>query len=493
MLKALKNITNITKTENGAVTNISTNSFCVDLFGRIGAMRHASEEDIVKAFLRAYAEDADAAMRILFFARDVRGGLGERRVFRCIIKYLAVFKPESIIKNIEYFGEYGRFDDLMVLMGTPCEKAMVSYIKSQLGADMKALEEGKTVSLMAKWLPSVNASNNDTVYQAKKLARKMGMRDAEYRKMLVALRNKIAIIENNLREKDYSFDYEKQPSKALFKYREAFLRNDSARYQSFIGKVNAGEATLHAGTLMPYEIVEPVIGYRYRGCFMKHLSKEEENTLNATWNSLPDFGGDENAIAVVDTSGSMYGYGNPMPAAVALSLGIYFAERNKGMFHNHFIEFSERPQLIEIKGETFADRLRYIASFNEIANTDIEAVFRVILEAAVKNNIHQSEMPAKIYLISDMEFDCCVENAELTNFENARKMYADAGYKLPDIIFWNVQSRNTQQPVKMNDSGVALVSGCTPNLFSFAASGELSPYRFMMDVIGSARYAKIAA
>jgi hypothetical protein len=202
---------------------------------------------------------------------------------------------------------------------------------------------------------------------------------------------------------------------------------------------------------------------------------------------------DENAIAVIDTSGSMYWGGKPTPASVALSLGIYFAERNKGAFKNHFIEFSARPQLIEIKGKTFADKLRYLASFNEVANTNIEAVFDLILRAAVNNKVPQSELPSKLYLISDMEFDMAVDNASATNFENAKAKFERAGYKLPDIVFWNVASRNKQQPVTKNDNGVVLVSGCTPRLFSMVASGEMNPLVFMMEVVESERYAKIVA
>ena len=182
-----------------------------------------------------------------------------------------------------------------------------------------------------------------------------------------------------------------------------------------------------------------------------------------------------------------------MPAAVALSLGLYFAEHNTGAFKNHFIEFSDNPQLIEIKGDTFADRLRYIASFNEIANTDLEAVFDVILNAAVLNNVAQEELPAALYIISDMEFDCCVKNADLTVFENAKEKFAAAGYKLPCVVFWNVASRNNQQPLTKNEQGAALVSGCTPRLFSMMAKGDISPYSFMTEVLSSERYAAISA
>jgi hypothetical protein len=280
----------------------------------------------------------------------------------------------------------------------------------------------------------------------------------------------------------------------MFKYRKAFHRNDGERYGEFLGKVSRGEAQLHAGTLMPYELVEPYLEYSwYSRSFMRDISEEEKNALNATWASLPAFANNENALAIIDTSGSMYGGGKPLPAAVALSLGLYFAEHNTGIFKNHFIEFSHRPQLIEVKGDTFADRLRYVASFNEIANTNLEAVFDLILNAAVRNKVPQEELPATLYLISDMEFDYCVQNADATNFANAKAKFAAYGYQLPKIVFWNVQSRNRQQPVTQNEQGVALVSGCTPRIFSMVSEGVLSPLGYMMEILSAERYEKIAA
>lgn len=489
MLQYLKEEANKVYTENGAVTNESSGDFCLDFFATVGAIRRESDSEIESRFVRAFTENKDIATKILFFARDIRGGLGERRVFRVILKWLANNEGETVRKNLPFIAEYGRYDDLLSLMGTPCEKEMLAVIKAQYDADIKAMEEEKKVSLLAKWLPSVNASNRETVVQAKKIAKYFSMNDATYRKSLVKLRAHIKIIENNLREKDYTFDYKKQPSKAMFKYRKAFIRNDEKRYNEFISKVQKGEVKLNASTLAPYELIEPFM----QGYSMRKLTKQEQASINATWNSLPDYGSDENAIAVIDTSGSMYYPGKPIPASVALSLGIYFAEHNKGYFNNHFIEFSARPQLIEIKGETFADKLRYLASFNEVANTNIEAVFGLILKAAVKNKLPQSELPAKLYLISDMEFDMAVDNAELSNFENAKAKFERFGYKLPDIVFWNVASRNKQQPITKNDTGVVLVSGCTPKLFSMVASGEMNPLVFMMEVVESERYAKIVA
>ena len=485
MLEYIKNEVNHTYTENGAVTHVTTCSDCLDLFATIGALRSSSEQEILNRFVRAYTEDPDLAMKTLFYARDVRGGLGERKVFRVCLRWLAQNAPNSAKKNIPYIAEFGRWDDLLTLVGTPCEGDALMCIKEQLESDLNAMDMGDDVSLLAKWLPSVNTSNAQTVAYAKRIARFLGMTDATYRKTLVKLRQRIRILENNLRTKDYTFDYSKQPSKAMFKYRKAFRRNDGDRYGAFLEQVSKGAAQLHTGTLAPYEIIKPF--------FCKKVGNQEANAINATWNAQEDFTGDENALVVIDDSGSMYAYGEPMPATVALSLGIYFAERNTGTFHNHFVTFSENPQLVEIKGKTILDKVRYCHQYSEVANTNIQRVFELILRAAVKNKVPQSEMPAALYIISDMEFDYCAKGADITNFEYAKKIFAEAGYQLPRVVFWNVQSRNTQQPVTMNEQGVALVSGCSPRIFSMVAGGNLSPMSYMLEVLSAQRYAKIAA
>ncbi len=493
MLNYLKQEANRTYTENGAVTNRSTGSELLDLFATVGALRRADEQEITDRFLRAWTEGKDLAMKLLFYARDVRGGLGERRVFRAVLRWLAVNEPKSLVKNLPMIAEYGRWDDAVTLLDSPVKAAVVDLLKEQLDKDQEALkQEDAPVSLLGKWLPSINAHNEETVRLGRLLAKELGLSEREYRKILSALRARIRILENNLREKDYSFDYAKQPSKAMFKYRKAFARNDRERYTEFLQRVQRGEATLHTGTLLPYELVDPYLGGNGRS-FLMPLTPEEAQTLNTTWAALEDFATDENALAIVDTSGSMYWSSSPKPASVALSLGLYFAERAKGPYRNHFIEFSAHPELIELKGETFVEKLRYISSFNEVANTNLEAVFELILSAAVKNNVSQEDLPQKLYIISDMEFDACVHNASATVFENARKRYAEHGYELPQLVFWNVQSRNCQQPVTMDDRGVALVSGCSPRIFSMAMDGVLDPYAFMLSVLNAERYAPICA
>ncbi len=481
MLEQLKNEANMTLTENGAMTYISTKSHCLDLFGAIGAIRRSPESDIIDRFIKAYAEDRDLALKTLFFARDAREGLGERRVFRVILNYLAKTEPGSVRKNIEYIAEYGRYDDLLCLIGTPCEKDVIRLIDAQLKKDIAS--DG-SVSLLAKWLPSVNTSNKEAVRAARRIAYCLGMTEAQYRRTVVTLRKRIDILENRLRVMDYTFDYSKQPALAMLKYRSAFYDNDFDRYCEYLDNVKHGNAKMHTGVLTPYDVIAPCFNWRSKG-----LSAEERNAMDITWHALEDLGNDENALAVIDGSGSMY----PRTIAVALSLGIYFAERNKGKFRNHFITFSNRPQLVEIKGRDIVEKVRYCCQYDEVANTNIAAVFNLLLKTAVKYNLPQEELPKRLYIISDMEFDECAENAGATNFENAKRKYAEKGYTLPELVFWNVESRNAQQPVTMNENGVALVSGCSPRLFSMVASGELDPYKAMLDVLTSGRYAKISA
>lgn len=483
MLNELLKETNTTYTENGAAALRSTGSECLDLFATIGALRNAEEQDIVRRFVRAWCEDRDTALKILFYGRDIRGGLGERRTFRVLLRWLAQNEPDCVKRNLHLISEYGRWDDILVLMGTRCEKDAAALIRLQLRKDLRA-EDGQ-VSLLAKWLPSGNASNADTVRQARRLAKLLDLTAAEYRRMLVKLRAQIRLIENDLRKMDYTFDYAKQPSRAMFKYRRAFLRNDEARYLAFMQKVSNGEAALHTGTLMPCELV--------RRAMVFNGSDAERSALEVTWNAMEDFTGDENALCVVDGSGSMYSGGDMRPIDAALSLGITFAEHNKGEFHGHFITFSRHPRMVKIKGKDLVEKVRYCQSFNEVADTNLQRVFELVLNTALKHRIPQEEMPSALYIITDMEFNQCTRNAGLTNFEYAKALFEENGYKLPKVVFWNVDSRNEQQPVSMNEQGVTLVSGASARVFSMVAQGSPDPYRYMMSIIGQDRYAAVCA
>lgn len=487
MLNALEQNMNYTFTQNGAITYRSSNSDCLDLFFGVGAFRGADDDRISRAVIRAYCENPEKTMKIVFYARDIREGLGERRVFRVALHTLGDFAPEAVERNIGYISEYGRYDDLFALFGTASEKAAFSEIETQLKADISAMEKEESVSLLAKWLPSVNASSEKTKQYGKRLARYLGMSQMKYRKTLSALRKHLDILENRLRERDYSFDYETQPSCAMFKYQKAFIRNDNERYNKYIGDVFEGKAKINAA-IYPYQVV--------RKALEEDLSKDERRALDITWKNLNDYGGgkeNENAIAVVDGSGSMYSNGVLRPIDAALSLGIYFAQRNKGAFANCFITFSHTPQLVKIKGRDIFEKVRYCSSFNEISDTNIEAVFELILNTAVKNKLSESEMPSRIYIISDMEFNGCVlggNNVPL--FELMEELYRANGYKLPTIVFWNVNNYGGNVPVTASKTGAALVSGASPVLFDMVSSGEISAELIMENIIGRDRYKKIA-
>lgn len=510
MLNALTYEANLTHTENGALTHRSSGSDCLDFFAVCGAMRHADENEIVRKFLRAYAENPDTAMKTLFYARDIRGGLGERRLFRCILLYLAYTKPSSVLKNLPLIAEYGRFDDLLILLGSPCEDELIRYLRAQLDADLAAMEAGDNGSLLAKWLPSVNTSSHKSRETAKKLCRLLGMREKEYRQTLAKLRAHIDIVESRLCRKDYTFDYGQVPAGALFKYREALLRNDGERYKDYLTAVREGRAKMNTGTLYPYQIVREVLHELkydmefdpefdlYSDEIPERAVRQDEalQALDTTWNALPDYCDGRNALAVIDGSGSMYcDYGTGMmPATVALSLGIYFAEHSKGRFANRFITFSETPRFVKIKGNTIAGKVQYCQSFAEVANTNLYAVFRLILHAAVKYKIPQEELPELLYIISDMEFDAATGGAnDTTVHRKAKKLYDKYGYKLPQVVYWNVCSRNEQVPVTMSESGTALVSGSSPILFRHMMEMDITPFTMMEQILGSERYAPISA
>ncbi|MBR4458397.1 MAG: DUF2828 family protein [Clostridia bacterium] len=491
MLTELERESNLTLTENGAPANRSSGSRCLDFFAACGALRGADPDVPRRLFFRAWTEDADTAMRALFYARDIRGGLGERELFRGVLSWMARIRPEAVRRNIRLIPEYGRWDDLLPLLDTPCAEETVRVIRERLEADRAALAAGGQISLLAKWLPSVHTASDTQRARARLLCRRLGMTEKEYRKTLAALRSRIDVLEKRLCAADYAFDYEKLPSGAMHKYREAFLRHDRERYARFLDRVLSGEAAMHAGTLYPYEIVRACIPDRpLWGEEEQTLTPEMIRSLDAAWKSLPDWGDARNALAVIDGSGSMYSGGSPTPAEVAMSLGIWFAEHNTGLFRDCFITFSRTPQLVRLQGGNIADRVRYCMSFNEIANTDLRAVFELLLGTALTHHLPQEEMPETLYIISDMEFDEGVD-CGVTLFEEIRALYEANGYRLPALVYWNVDRRHEQVPVRRDEQGTVLVSGCSPSVFRAVIGQDATPERFMASVLNGERYRPI--
>lgn len=511
-LQAMAKTLNVTRTENGDLAYRTTGSACLDLFSLCGGMRH-NVSDLVKLFVKAYGENPQVAVKVLFYLRDIRGGLGERNSFRVLLTELAKFYPDTAKQIVYAVPQYGRWDDLLCLAETQVQDAAISVMKEQLEKDKRALESEGEVSLLGKWLPSINTSSKEKVHLAKIVMTALGMKACEYRKLCSALRAEIKILENNLRLKDYTFDYSKQPSQAMLRYKKAFIRNDGERYGAYLKqvmeqtkKIARGEeidesekVKLNTKTLFPYQIVAPFLnnyGWRSR---VKELSAEEKLTLEASWCSLErgEFVG--NTIVVRDGSGSMYHGTNDSPINIATSLALLFSEQLSGAYKNCFVTFSERPQLVQIPdvADTLQKKLHYITQFDEVANTDIGKVYELLLSVALNANVQEAEMIERVLIISDMEFDSCAEGVGASTFEYWKTKFGEAGYELPEIVFWNVAARGTRLPVTMNESGVKLVSGASANIFASVVANDLkvvTPYEFMLQVLAPyAEFDKIVA
>lgn len=492
-------------TENGAVGYASTQCPLLDLNFKVSSYRNVTDEtSIVRDFMKAYLNNQSLALRWLFYVRDAREGLGERRYFRVIMKFLAKYDTATVKKLLPLFAEYGRYDDLVMLIDSNVGNKVATIISDTLVKDFSNMKNNKPISLLAKWLPSENASSADTVKLAKIVIKKLGTAPKTYRKMLSTFRGYLKVVEKSMSAKEWSeINYEAVPSRANLIYNDAFLRNDEERRREFLDKVKTGEAKINAGVLYPHDIVHK---YRESGDYgyYDYRRMKVDDTLEALWRALPDtVNGNNNTIVVSDGSGSMCStIGNTRVTAhdVADALAIYFAERCSGEFKNKYITFSNKPQLVELTGTTLMDNLTISASHNECSNTDIEAVFKLILNTAIRSHMEQSELPQNILIISDMEFDNATSKSydyrtggyvgEVNEklFTTIGRMYAEHGYKLPKLVFWNVCSRTNTIPVKENELGVALVSGFSPNIVKMVMTNETDPYKILLDTICSERY-----
>ena len=501
-MSAVQNTLNNEKsiTENGAVGYRTTGHELLDLNFQVASLRRAADTEIAEKFERAFFENKAAAMRWLFFARDVRGGLGERRLFRVVVEHMAKTMPEYIMPLIALIPEYGRFDDLWPLLDTGARKEVVRYVTAQLHKDCNNYAAGKPYSLLAKWLPSSNASSDKTKHYASLIYRGLELKESEYRRLLSKLRKRLDVVERKMSSKDWGeIRYEAVPSRANLLYNGAFLRNDENRRRAYLASLEKGETKINAGTLYPHDIV-----HKYEGGYWRDL-KDYDATLEQLWKALPDtVKGNGNTIVVADGSGSMMtriGGSSVTALEVANALAIYFAERSSGEFRDKYITFSARPQLVDLSsGKNLREKLLIALNHNECANTNVEAVFDLILQTAVSNRMPQEDLPQNILILSDMEFDSCAAcNATAdgwmgrgglsrTLFDEIAAKYAAHGYKIPRLVFWNLNSRTGTIPVRENDLGVALVSGFSVNIVNMVMSGKLDPYECLLDAINVERY-----
>lgn len=489
--EALNEEMRYTMTTNGAVALNTTNSAVLDLFAQGGAMREWSASAIERTVIKSYAEDALLTLKCMFYLRNIRGGMGERRMFRIGLRYLATVHPEVVRMNLACVPLFGRWDDLYTLIGTPAEKDMWDFVRKNWAADLTALEQGKPISIMGKWLASCDASSRETVSNAKATAKALGLSQKEYRQTLSKLRKQLNIVERNLCAGTLDqINYSAVPSRAAAIYRNAFMRKDAARYTEYIEQVKAGKETINASTLYPYDILEKMCETNnsyFSSGFSPYYIKYDE-VLEELWKALPDYVDMEktnDVLIIADTSGSMTG----RPMATSMGLAVYFAERNKGAFKNQFITFSSRPKLVTIRGNTLYEKLKCIEPIVE--NTNLEAALKLVLDVAVSHNLRQDEMPKSLVVITDMQFDAATTDSSRhdTLYKAMANRYAAAGYTIPNIVFWNVNAPSMTFQASSGYRGVQMVSGQSPAAFKTVLNciGK-TPYEAMLETLNDPMY-----
>ena len=508
-INGLTDATNFTYTENGAITHKTTKSDLLDMFALGAAYRTRSDEDCILLFKKAYEENPTYALKCLFYIGDCRGGQGERRFWRVCAKWLAKEDTDAMRRNLKYVPEFRRWDDLYTFVGTPLEKDIFDMMKAQLALDIQC----KTPSLLAKWLKSENTSSQKSRILANKTRIAFGMSHKQYRKTLSMLRERINVLERLMSAGKWDeIEFDKIPSRAGLIYKNAFARHDIERMknekvQSYADFAKDETKTVNAKTLYPYEVVSKALdlvgyagkyGYGYR---QDHVALDDTDRLmiNKYWDNLTDYfnGATFNGMAIVDTSGSMCGYEASAPINVAISLGLYCAEKARGPFAGHFMTFSSNPTFMKVEGVDFCDKVQRVTTADWGNSTNIEAAFDLMLNTAIQNKCSQDEIPANLIVISDMEFNHCVTSnayrssyygsgVDETLFETMKNKWAAHGYQMPKLTFWNVQARQNNIPMK-DDGNVRYVSGMSPVIFEQVMK-DLTAYDLMMDKLDSDRY-----
>ena len=462
--------TSTTLTENGGRALSTTGDKLLNLFAVLGALR-SRPTDVIDKFDAAFRENADLATKMAFYGRDVRGGLGERAVGRLMLRELTLLYPEVVTANLKNIVKFGRYDDLFVLFDTPVETDMIEFVKKYLVLDKRHMDKYGNVSLLAKWMPSINASSEHTKALAHRFVKALNTTPREYRKTLSALRKYIDVTEVKMSANKWTdIDYKAVPSNAMSNYGSAFARHDYEGFNRYMDAVKSGDVKINAATLYPYNVIETMYGNR--------------DVAEAQWKALPNYvEGDNNFLIMADVSGSMMG----RPMATSVGLAIYFAERNHGAFANKFMTFTDIPRIVDVTGDDLFDK--YCSVTEHVGfDTNLEAAFDAILSTAVRTKCPQADLPKALVIISDMEINAW-HGGSLTFTEEMRKRFADAGYEMPKLVYWNVDSRKDTFLVSKNDPNAILVSGQSASTFKNLIKGiDLSAFEIMVQTLNDPRY-----
>ena len=494
-LKALKEQDNYKFTENGAVAYKSTLNDVLDMFAFGGAYRKRSDSDVWVLFRHAWNEDRDLAMKCLFYLRDCRGGQGERRFFRVIMRNMmngGSTYYSAVMHVLPFITEYGRWDDLIyTAYGTPYWNEAMSIVKAQLYEDLRGLTKpNEGISLLGKWLPSENASSHATTLMGSAVRQTLGLSHKQYRKTLSDLRERINVLERLMSAQKWDeIHFDTIPSKAGLKYRNAFAHNEylAARYEAFMKNK---ETKVNASVLNPVDIAHQIFTTSWGG-----VDQTARNAWQKYWDNLPDYynGREENGICVVDVSGSMTG--TPMEAAV--SLGAYIADKAEGPFKNHFITFSSNPSLVEFEGTDIYDKFKRARNADWGGSTNIEGTMDLILNTC---KCAHCKMPDRLYIFTDMEFNAACggygynyrrfSRDPETLFEGIERKFNRAGYQMPQVVFWNLDAR--QDTIPAIDGNYSYVSGFNPNMIECILGGK-SGWMLCLEKLLSKRYEAIHA
>lgn len=456
------------RTDNGMKARKSTASACVDLFFKAGAMRG---QNIVPNFTAAYVEDRNVALRIAAWLRDARGGAGERQLFRSVLTHLEKTDTDAAAALMNKVPELGRWDDLLVVTDPVLKAKAFSMIEAALNAGN---------GLCAKWMPRKGNVANE-------LRTAFGWTPKFYRKRLVELTK---VVETQMCAKDWdNINFSHVPSLAAARYKKAFTRN-TTKFAEYVAKLVKGDdptVKVNAGAVFPYDVLKGISSYGM------NYGKTELDHIVAQWDALPNFVGDASILPLVDVSGSMTcsagGTGKTSCLDVAVSLGLYLADKNTGAFKDTFLTFSGNPELLNLKGNVVQKMNQMVKSKWEM-NTDLVRAIAKILKVAVDGNVAQADMPKMLLIMSDMQFDACARFDD-SAMQTIARQYEAAGYEVPKIVFWNINARDNA-PVKYDTRGVAMVSGFSPSIVKSVLDADLdnfTPEGIMLKTVMQDRYA----
>lgn len=483
-----------TLTTNGAVAYATSGKELLDFNFGVSAMRNMKPEEIEKLFAKVFYEDKLTALEYLFYLGDVREGLGERKAFRSALQFLIESQPKIAEAVIELIPYYNRWDSILPMLDDEDTKsAAIALIKRQLKEDKKNMKAGEPVSLCAKWMPSINASNWKRTEWARLICKETGWSNEKYRQKLSKLRKYIDVVERKMAANEWDkINYETVPSKANLNYNSAFLRHDEERRREYLASLAKGEAKINATTLNPHEICAK---YFRKRSYVTSWRINPDETLEALWKALPDLQV-ENTLVVRDGSGSMTWSGlagNCTPLDVATALAIYMAEHNTGEWKDKFITFSSKPKIVDLANcGNLAEKVSLTLAENDCSNTDIYKTMKLILDTAVNNEIPAEDMPKMVVICSDMQFDGRGHNLNKSLFEEIKEEFEAAGYQLPRICFWNLSGRlNGTIPMQQNDLGLVLCSGFSVQILRMFMSNQVDPYKLLLETLNSKRYDKV--